>query len=41
VVMRASLLDLKDATSVRENDARRFADFLENLDPDEMGKYPM
>lgn len=41
VVMRASLLDLKDETSVRENDARRFADFLEHLDPDEMGKYPM
>jgi hypothetical protein len=41
VVTRASLLDLKDETIVRENDARRFADFLENLDPVEMGKYPM
>ncbi len=41
VVTRASRLDLKDETVVRENDARRFADFLENLDPEEMGKYPM
>ncbi len=41
VVTRASCLELKDETVVRENDARRFADFLENLDPEEMGKYPM
>jgi bifunctional DNase/RNase len=41
VVARASLLDLKDEAIVRENDARRFADFLENLDPAEMGKFPM
>jgi bifunctional DNase/RNase len=41
VVARAALLEVKDETSVRESDARRFADFLENLDPEEMGKYPM
>ncbi len=41
VVTRASHLDLKDEAGVRESDARRFVDFLENLDPEEMGKYPM
>lgn len=41
VVTRASVLDLKDETSVGESDSRRLADFLENLDPEEMGKYPM
>jgi bifunctional DNase/RNase len=41
VVVRASLADIHDETIVREDDARRFADFLDNLDPADMGKYPM
>jgi len=41
VVERATLLKMDDEAIVRENDARRFADFLENLDPEDMGKYPM
>ncbi len=41
VATRASCLDLKDEAVAREDDARRFADFLESLDPTEMGKFPM
>jgi uncharacterized protein len=41
VMARASMLAMADETIARENDARRFIDFLENLDPAELGKYPM
>ena len=41
VMARASMLAMDDETIARENDARRFVDFLENLDPAELGKYPM
>ena len=41
VMARASMLAMDDETIARENDARRFVDFLENLDPSELGKYPM
>jgi len=32
---------MTDEKIARENDARRFIDFLESLDPAELGKYPM
>jgi hypothetical protein len=35
------MLAMADETIARENDARRFVDFLENLDPADLGKYPM
>jgi bifunctional DNase/RNase len=41
VVREAPLLDLKEGKFSQENDARRFVDFLEKLDPAAMGKYPM
>ena len=41
VVKQAPMLDLNEGHFSRENDARRFVDFLENLDPSAMGKYPM
>ncbi len=41
VMARASMLAMTDETIARENDARRFIDFLENLDPADLGKYPM
>lgn len=41
VVKQAPMLDLNDGHFSRETDARRFVDFLENLDPAAMGKYPM
>jgi bifunctional DNase/RNase len=41
VIARASMLAMTDETIARENDARRFVDFLENLDPADLGKYPM
>jgi bifunctional DNase/RNase len=41
VMARASMLAMADETIARENDARRFVDFLENLDPADLGKYPM
>ena len=41
VVKQAPVLDLKEGKFSRENDARRFVDFLEKLDPATMGKYPM
>ena len=41
VMARASMLAMTDETIARENDARRFVDFLEHLDPAELGKYPM
>lgn len=41
VLARASMLAMGDESIARENDARRFADFLESLDPADLGKYPM
>jgi uncharacterized protein len=41
VMARASTVAMSDETIARENDARRFIDFLEKLDPSDLGKYPM
>lgn len=41
VMARGSMLAMNDETIARENDARRFIDFLEKLDPSDLGKYPM
>jgi uncharacterized protein len=41
VVAQASILALSDEELARENNARRFTEFLENLDPASLGKYPM
>ncbi|RII27631.1 MAG: hypothetical protein CXR31_05185 [Geobacter sp.] len=41
VVQQASRLTDGEDESAQETAARRFADFLENLDPALMGKYPM
>jgi bifunctional DNase/RNase len=41
VMARASMLALDNESIARENDARRYVEFLENLDPAELGKYPM
>lgn len=41
VVRQAARLATGEEEAVRETDARRFADYLENLDPATLGKYPM
>jgi uncharacterized protein len=41
VLARGSMQAMNDETIARENDARRFIDFLENLEPADLGKYPM
>jgi len=41
VMARASMWALSDEAIASENDARRFVDFLESLDPADLGKYPM
>jgi hypothetical protein len=41
VMARGSMLAMNDETIARETDARRFIDFLEKLDPSDLGKYPM
>jgi hypothetical protein len=41
VMARGSMLAMSDETIARETDARRFIDFLENLQPADLGKYPM
>ena len=41
VVARASIHAMGDETVARENDARRLTDYLERLDPADLGKYPM
>lgn len=38
---KAVVLDSGVKLAHGENNARRFVDFLDNLDPQEMGKYPM
>ena len=41
VLERASVVVVNDEELAGENNARRFAEFLENLDPTSLGKYPM
>ena len=41
VVQRASLATITSEEIAGENNARRFAEFLEGLDPASLGKYPM
>jgi bifunctional DNase/RNase len=41
VLQRASLVAMNDEELAGENNARRFVEFLENLDPASLGKYPM
>jgi len=41
VLDRASLASISDEEITQESNARRFAEFLENLDPATLGKYPM
>ena len=41
VVQRASLVAVNSEEMAGEHNARRFAEFLENLDPASLGKYPM
>jgi uncharacterized protein len=41
VIARGSMLAMNDESIARENDARRFIDFLEKLEPSDLGKYPM
>jgi len=41
VLAQASSLDMNEEALSKENNARRFVDFLDHLDPLAMGKYPM
>jgi bifunctional DNase/RNase len=41
VLERASVLSMSSEELAGENNARRFAEFLDNLDPATLGKYPM
>ncbi|MBU5614446.1 bifunctional nuclease family protein [Geomonas sp. Red51] len=41
VLTRASSLDMNEEGFAQENNARRFVDFLDHMDPAAMGKYPM
>ena len=41
VLRRASALSMSGEGLAGESNARRFAEFLENLDPSTLGKYPM
>lgn len=41
VLQSAVVVDMTCEELAGENNARRFADFLENLDPATLGKYPM
>jgi bifunctional DNase/RNase len=41
VLEQASSQAMSNENISREHDARRFADFLEKLDPADLGKYPM
>ncbi len=41
VLAQVSTLDLKEDGLAEENNARRFIDFLDHMDPAAMGKYPM
>lgn len=41
LLTQASTLDMNEEGFAKENNARRFVDFLDQLDPSTMGKYPM
>lgn len=41
LLTKVSTLDMNDEGFAKENNARRFVDFLDQLDPSAMGKYPM
>ena len=41
LLTQVSTLDMNEEGFAKENNARRFVDFLDHLDPSAMGKYPM
>lgn len=41
LLTQVSRLDMNEEGFAKENNARRFVDFLDQLDPSAMGKYPM
>ena len=41
LLAQVATLDMNDEGFAKENNARRFVDFLDQLDPSTMGKYPM
>jgi bifunctional DNase/RNase len=41
LLSQVSTLDMNEEGFAKENNARRFVDFLDQLDPSAMGKYPM
>ncbi len=41
VLQRASVVEVSGEELAAEHNARRFAEFLDNLDPASLGKYPM
>ena len=41
VLSQVSSLDMNEEALAKENNARRFVDFLDHMDPSSMGKYPM
>lgn len=41
VLARASMLNVSDEDEITEETAARFINFLESLDPKDMGKYPL
>ena len=41
LLTQVTTLDMNEEGFARENNARRFVDFLDQMDPSAMGKYPM
>ena len=41
LLTQVSTLDMNEEGFAKENNARRFIDFLDHMDPSAMGKYPM
>ena len=41
LLTQVSTLDMNEESLAEENNARRFVDFLDQLDPSSLGKYPM
>ena len=41
LLTKVSTLDMSEESFAQENNARRFVDFLDQLDPSSLGKYPM
>ena len=41
LLTQVSTLDMREEGFAQENNARRFVDFLDQLDPTSLGKYPM